>query len=213
MACQDPAQKNTTEKIEIKDTAIRKAPDLDSLLVETKKLREDILQHLDSTTIEGKAAILLARLKDSADYAAIHGRDTLMDLNGDKQADLLLEFYAAAGTGLKNGVNIYMFDKRSNRFVTEPVDLPNPTFNFKNNTVVSYYIAMGAGYATELKWDRLTLDTLESIEVENDWHKPFKSTATIHNHITGKNTRKISDAIWLPAKYRYFDYQPLIRRE
>jgi hypothetical protein len=90
--CSDPAQKKTNKKIEIKNTLKPKEPNMDSLFEETKKLREDIIPHIDSTIIEGKAGILLATLKDSGDYAAIHGKDTLMDMNGDKQADLLIEF-------------------------------------------------------------------------------------------------------------------------
>jgi hypothetical protein len=97
--------------------------------------------------------------------------------------------------------------------VKEEVNLPNPTFDFKNNTVVSYYVAIGRGYATELKWHGLVLDTLESIEVENDQSKKFKSTAIICNHRIGKKTRKVSNEVWLPNKYRYCKYQPLIRKE
>src|SRR5436189_405472 len=211
--CSEPAQKNTTEKTEIKDTVKPKGSNMDPLSEEVKKLREDIIRHVDSTTSEGKAAVFLATLKDGGDYAVIHGKDTLMDMNGDKQADLLIEFYAASGTGLKNGVSIYLFNKKTNSFVEEEVNLPNPTFNFKNNTVVSYYVAISGGYATELKWHGLTLDTLESIEVENDASGDFKSTAIIYNHRNGKKTSKVSDMVWLPDKYRYYEYQPLIRRE
>jgi len=164
-------------------------------------------------TLKGKAANLIDALDENGDYP-LAGKDTLIDLNGDKYKDILIEFYGLAGTGLKNGVDIYLFNHRKKEFLKEPIDLPNPTFNFNNSTVVSYYIGNGGGYASKLKWNVLKLDTLESIEVNNDWRgNDLRSTSIVYEHRTGKTTKKTSKMVWLPASYRYFDYQPIIKRE
>jgi hypothetical protein len=212
MSCSDDHRNTSTEKNTPVDTI--KKQNAEPATEQVRDVPIDTIRKIDTTTLAGKATKLLADLKESNDYAAIHGKDTLIDLNGDGHRDLLIEYYAGSGTGLKNGVGIYLFNNRKNKFLKEAVNLPNPTFNLRNNTVVSYYVAIGSGYATELKWHGLRLDTLESIEIEIDSRgKKFKATAIVHNHLTGKQTKKRTDMVWLPEKYKYWDYQPIIRRE
>ena len=211
MSCSGNPAKPVAEKNIVSDTIKKQGPE--PVAKEPKEAQTHTSPKINTTTPEGKAAQLLANLKDSIDYAAFWGKDTLIDLNGDGHRDLLLEFYGSSGTGLKNRVNIYLFNNKKLRFLKEPIDLPNPTFNFRNNTIVSYYVANGGGYATELKWHGLRLDTIESIEVNIHVSKEFKATAIIHNHLTGKETKKTTDMVWLPDKYKYWNYTPIIRRE
>jgi hypothetical protein len=209
--CSDNPVDRVTQKKAFGDTI--KQDDPKSLTEQTTQLNPDT-PRFDTKTLRRKGAKLLADLKESNDYAIRFGKDTLIDLNGDGNSDLLIEYYKAAGTGLKNAVDIYPYNNKSNRFLTKPIELPNPTFDFTNNTVVSYYVGCGGGYATELRWRGLKLDTIESIDVENDQRNDiFTSTAIVHNHLTGAEKKKVSDMVWLPGRYKYFNYQPIIRRE
>lgn len=212
VSCSNKVDEPVIEKKAVIDTIEKEITEEET--EQPAKLPVD-LPILDTKSLHDKAAKLVKELNDSSDYTIRTGKDTLIDLNGDRYSDVLIEFYKSAGTGLKNAAHIYLYNNRTKRFLKEPIELPNPAFNFENNTVVSYYIGLGGGYATELKWHGLKLDTLEAIDVDNEWgKKEFKSsTAIIHNYLTGADTKKVSDMVWLPEKYKYGKYQPLIRRE
>ena len=75
------------------------------------------------------------------------GKDTLIDLNGDNFKDILIEFYALAGTGEKNGVDVYLYNNSKKKFVQcEQLNyLANPTFYRDKKIVVGYYLGNGGG--------------------------------------------------------------------
>ena len=207
---------NTPEKPVVeKNSAIAptKNEDVEPLTEQPAELPTDV-PVFDTKSLRDKAAKLIQELRDSNDYAIRVGKDTLIDLNGDRYSDVLIEYYGSAGTGLKNAVHIYLYNNKTKRFIKEPVNLPNPTFYFRTNTVVSYYIGNGAGSAEEFRWNGLKLDTLETIEVDNwSMNHVFTSTAVIHNNVTKSRMIKISDMVWLPDRYNYWHYRPIIRRE
>ncbi|MPM06580.1 hypothetical protein SDC9_52881 [bioreactor metagenome] len=175
------------------------------------------IRNFDTTTLRGKADKLLFDLKDNDDYSyvIINGTDTLIDMNGDGQADLLIEYYGASGTGLKNGAEIIFFNTSTKRFMPEnPIALSNPTFYFTTNTVVSYYIGNGGGYANKFKWNGYMLDTLEHIDIDiQSSSGNFLMTSVIHDYTTGNVSTVTSNKVRLPAEYKYFDYKPIVRIE
>jgi len=188
-----------------------------TILSETEKEIEenaDTVVYFDTTTVKGKAERVIQQLRDSNSYVGNWGTDTLIDINGDKQLDLLIEFYAASGTGLKNGTLIYLYDKSAKIFWNEPISLPNPTFNFNNYTIVSYYVGNGGGFATELKWRGYRLDTLESIDIDiTTTDNKLKVESIIRNYKTGKEFRTVTNEVKLPKKYNYYNYNPIVRKE
>ena len=167
-----------------------------------------------TSSIEKQAQKIISQLKGNGEYP-VDAMDTLIDLNGDGFKDLLIEYYGAAGTGLKNRITVYLYDEAKKKLKSCETlnDLANPTFYFKNKIVVGYYIANGGGSATKLKWHGLRLDTLEHIEVDvsNKGDQTIFSL-TAYNFVSKKKTTKIVDAMELPKEYKYFHYQPIIKR-
>jgi hypothetical protein len=192
--------------------------DIDTAPISQAELLPDSIRNMpafDTTTMYGRAKKLVQQLRDTGDYRGVYGLDTLMDMNGDRQLDILLEYYGSVGTGEKNRGDVILFDKSQDRFLTEnPIYLDNPTFDFKNKTIVSYYIANGGGHAFKGKWNGLRLDTLEYIEIDKTNYKngSLKVESVRHNYITGKITRSVRDHVSLPEEYNVGDYKPVIKR-
>ena len=165
-------------------------------------------------SLEKKAGKIIAELKKNYEYPT-GAKDTLIDLNGDNYKDILIEYYGLAGTGLKNRVEVYLYNHTPKKFrrCQQLCDLGNPTFYFDKKIVVGYYIGMGGGDAAKLKWNGLRLDSLERIEVDvlnkgNDMS--FKVTS--FDFRTKKTTSKVFDIMTLPKEYKYFQYEPIIKR-
>ncbi len=162
--------------------------------------------------IKGKAQKLITNLKKNGSYP-MGGRDTLLDLNGDRFQDVLIEFYGQSGTGEKNGIEAYLYDTLKKTFKhCEQLDyLANPTFYRSKKIVVGYYLGNGGGGATKLKWKGLLLDTIEHITIDvtsKESNITFKLKS--HNYITGKKTVKTLPIMSLPDEYNYADYKPII---
>jgi hypothetical protein len=164
-------------------------------------------------SIKSQAQTIISQLKENGEYP-LGAKDTVIDINGDRAKDLLIEFYGSAGSGLKNRIIVYLYDNIKKKLTTcETLNcLANPTFYIDKKIVAGYYIANGGGYAAKLKWRGLQLDTLEHIEVDITYKDkiPIFSIIT-YNHITKKKSVKISDAMELPKEYKYWDYQPIIK--
>lgn len=144
------------------------------------------------------------------------GKDTLIDLNGDDFLDILIEYYGRSGTGLKNRVSVYLYDHSTKKFThCEQLDaLATPTFYKNEKIVAGYYLGNGGGHATKLTWNKLRLDTLESIAIDvfvRDSQLRFK--LDWYNYTTKKGSTKILNMMTLPEIYRYMDYKPIIKRE
>jgi hypothetical protein len=167
-----------------------------------------------NSVLEKKAKILLSKLKSTGEYSST-GKDTMMDLNGDHYIDILIEYYGLAGTGLKNRIEVYLYNHPAKKFTRceQLCELCNPTFYFNKKIVVGYYIGMSGGDAAKLKWNGLRLDSLEKIEVDIQWKgNEMDCTVTSFDFITKKTSSKVFGQITLPKEYKYFDYTPLIKR-
>lgn len=165
-------------------------------------------------SIKQQAQHIIAGLKSSNEIP-IDERDTLIDLNGDGIKDLLIEYYGASGTGLKNRINAYLYDNSKKKLKPcEPLNyLANPTFYFDRKIVVGYYVGNGGGTATKLKWNGLRLDTLEHIDIDiinKDSSISFKLVST--NYLTKRQSYKSLAVMNLPKEYKYMDYQPVIKK-
>lgn len=165
------------------------------------------------SSLKAQAQKVIAHLKKQRDYPN-GGQDTLMDLNGDGYKDILIEFYYPLGTGLKNGIAVYLYNNRKKKFEScEQLNhLTNPTFYFNKKIIVGYYVSVGSGDATKLKWHGLRVDTLEHIHINiNDKGNDLRFTITSLNYLTKKKTTKTAKMVQLPKEYRYMDYEPIIK--
>ena len=162
-------------------------------------------------SLQAKAKLFIEALHDSDDYP-MGGHDTLIDLNRDGYKDILVEYYGMSGTGLKNMVDIYPYDIEKKRFsLSNKICLANPTFYFKTRTIASYYIAYGGGGAMLHHWkgSGIVQDEKIDVEVTNADHPLFKYT--LINCRTGKTHKWTDSMINLPARYRYYEYVPIIK--
>jgi len=169
----------------------------------------------NNPALKKKADQLIKGLKNKGDYPN-GGNDTLIDLNGDRYKDILIEYYGASGTGLKNRIQVFLFDPFRNKFKESEQlsNLANPTFYFNKKIITGYYVANGGGYATKMKWDHSKFDTLEyiDIEVNNSVKDHPVFTLSSYNYVTKKRQVKTLSVMDLPKEYNYWDYVPLIKK-
>lgn len=162
--------------------------------------------------IQGKASIVTHYLSDIGKYPET-GLDTLIDLNGDCYPDILIESYSLNATGEGNGVDIVMYDPVKKMFDTSAIiTLPNPSFNFKNRTVTSYYIGNGGGYAIKYEWKGYSLRLLEEYDIKITETPTLSFNFNYVNKTTGKIKKWKKSFIALPEEYKYLNYKNLIKK-
>lgn len=142
----------------------------------------DSMQQLsfDTTSPEGCAQKLLNDF-NIRNYPMIAGADTLFDLNYDGRKDLIIRYYALAGTGIKNRIEAYPWSEKENRFIYDSFlsSIPNPSFYIKQKTITGFYIGLGSGDGIILKWKNQHWDTATYFLFENRGDKTFV-TETIY---------------------------------
>jgi hypothetical protein len=169
--------------------------------------------YAQSSSLKEQSRKVIAQLKKDYDYP-IGAKDTLIDLNGDNFKDILIEFYYASGTGLKNGIRVYLYNNIAWKF--EPCEqlngIGNPTFYFDKKIITCYYVGNGGGWAAKFKWKGLKLQTLEEFDIDVEWKKdgPIFHIESI-DHITKKKTSKTRKMMTLPEEYNYYEYIPIIK--
>jgi hypothetical protein len=167
-------------------------------------------------SLEKKAGKIIAELKNNDKYPP-GAKDTLIDLNGDHYKDILIEYNGSAGSGMKNKVAVYLYNKAAKKyFICQQLcDLANPTFYFDKKVVTGYYITPGGGDAIKLKWENLHLDSLEKINVLVKWGEDSipRFNMTVYNFVSGQTTTNWQNLFSLPKEYKYLDYSPLIKNK
>jgi hypothetical protein len=109
--------------------------------------------YVDTSTLKGKRSWLMNQFLIenglvSPDY------DTLLDLTYDGNKDYIIGYYGKSGTGIKNIVNVYLFNPRRHSYIFDEKlsDLPNPTFYIKQKKITGFYIGNGGGSGVKLEW-------------------------------------------------------------
>mgnify|MGYP000639798054 CR=1 FL=1 len=108
---------------------------------------------IDTTTLAGKREYIMNHFiidnsPSSEDY------DTLLDMNYDGIEDYVIGYYGQMGTGIKNRIKVYLFDKISKCYKLDAQlsGLSNPTFYLEQKKMTAFYIGQGAGSGCKLEW-------------------------------------------------------------
>ena len=124
---------------------------------------------VDTSTLQGKRKwimnqFLLENGLVSPDY------DTLFDLTYDGFNDYVIGYYGKSGTGIKNRVNVYLFNPKRHSYTINELlsDLPNPTLYIKHKKITGFYIGNGGGGGQRLEWIKNKWTITKEFEVEND---------------------------------------------
>lgn len=80
--------------------------------------------------------------------------DTLFDLTFDGVADYVIRYYGRSGTGIKNGVEVYLFNRKCLCYIRNEQlsDLRNPTFYLDQKKITGFYLGNGGGGGARLEW-------------------------------------------------------------
>jgi hypothetical protein len=128
-----------------------------------------IRANVDTSTLQGKRSWLMNQFLienglASPDY------DTLLDLTYDGNKDYIIGFYGKSGTGIKNRINVYLFNPERHSYILDEKlsDLPNPTFYIKQKKITGFYIGNGGGSGVKLEWINSTWRTTKEFSVDMD---------------------------------------------
>jgi hypothetical protein len=139
--------------------------------VDLHDVRDSIaLLKIDTSTPEGKRQAILRKLTLHYSFAMSECSDTLFDLNFDRHADLVVRHYGTMGTGLKNFIDVYLYDPQSEQYIFDQQlsDLRNPSFYLEKKKITEFYIGYGAGDGNELEWINGKWITTRTISVFNN---------------------------------------------
>jgi hypothetical protein len=107
--------------------------------------------YVDTSTLQGKRSWLMNQFLIenglvSPDY------DTLFDLTYDGLKDFIIGYYGKSGTGIKNRVNVYLFNPKRHCYILDEQlsDLPNPTFYIKQKKITGFILVMVAEVEVDL---------------------------------------------------------------
>jgi hypothetical protein len=165
---------NTTEKkIVIQNNTI---PKVDTFAF--VKQTEIVIQEADSYDSLANAKIDTTTLKGKREFIMNHflienrpsspDCDTLFDLNYDGEKDYVICYYGQAGNGIKNRIQVFLYNKKFNGYIyNEQLSaLPNPSFYIKQKKITSFYIA-GHGSGRRLEWINGKWTQTKVFEVDN----------------------------------------------
>ena len=138
---------NSTDKSDVEN---KKVTQLDTL----KETVDSIINFkIDTTTLEGKREYILNRFK-YVDPMRSEDFDTLIDLTYDGNKDYIIGYYGQAGTGIKNRIQVFLFNKKADNYILDSTlsDIANPTFYIDKRKITGFYIGNGGGGGGRLEW-------------------------------------------------------------
>jgi hypothetical protein len=122
---------------------------------------------VDTTTLRGKRQWIKNHfLIDNG--ISVFDHDTLFDLTYDSFKDYLISYYGQVGSGIKNRIEVYLYDtKRKCYILNEQLSaLPNPTFYIKQKKLTGFYIGSGGGGGSKLEWRKGKWTLTKEFEVD-----------------------------------------------
>lgn len=142
---------------------------------------------VDTTTLAGKREFILNQFLISNEP---HGPDfdTLFDLNYDQFEDYVIGFTYPSGTGIKNGIEVYLYNKTGNSYLHDSLlsDLANPSFYLDDKMITGFYLGHGGGHGVQLERIKNKWVATKRFSVSYDENK--QSIWYITLPLTGKKT-------------------------
>jgi hypothetical protein len=151
---ENPSSPTTTipDKTDYVDTTFEK-PHNQTSEADYDDSRLKALYQTDTSTLAGKRKWILDSF-DIANKITSPEYDTVLDLNYDGHIDYVIGYYGQSGTGIKNGVDVFIYDQRSGRYIydEELSSLPNPTFYINQKKITWFYLGNGGGNGGRIQW-------------------------------------------------------------
>jgi hypothetical protein len=153
----------------------------------------DSLRHLvfDTSTLSGKQHTLLINFSLEHGSLTQPDNDSAFDLNFDGYDDYVIYYYGSAGTGIKNGIEAYIYNPRIDTYVKSEqiTSIRNPSFYIGEKKITGFYLANGGGGGEQLEWNGNQWVCTKEFSVSNldensEWEiiYPLKADTT-HVHL------------------------------
>lgn len=96
--------------------------------------------------------------------------DTLLDINFDGYDDYLIYYTAAAGVGLKNATEVYLYHKSWKGYANDSLlsSLPNLSFFPEKKMITTFYIGYEQGSGRQFNWIDKEWKETKHFAVSND---------------------------------------------
>lgn len=96
--------------------------------------------------------------------------DTLFDINYDGKKDYIIGYYGLAGTGVKNRIAVYLYNKKNDGYILNEqlTRLSNPTFYINKKKITSFYIGHGGGEGCRLEWIKGKWRVTKEFTIDNE---------------------------------------------
>ena len=154
----------------VAETNQNKAEKQEQILSEEDKILDSLKGlKFDTTNYLGKISYLKNQLGIQY-YPFGYDRDTLFDINYDGKKDLIFFVFAQAGTGLKQGMEAFIFSPVHRCFVRDSLlsSIRNPSFFLDKQKITGFYLANGGGYCNELRFKKGRWVETKIVDVSND---------------------------------------------
>lgn len=127
---------------------------------------------IDTTTLEGKQKNILRRFLLN-NIPSIVSYEKMLDLNFDGLQDYIIGYYGQSGTGIKNRIEVYFFNKDYGSYVfnDQLSTIVNPTFYLKVKKITGFYIGNGGGSGKKLEWINNKWIETKEFEVTYDYEE------------------------------------------
>lgn len=141
------------------------------------------IEKVSEETLKTKSQKLLAAFNQeskitSADF------NSLIDLNYDDIKDFIIGYTGQSGTGIKNKIRVYLYDKEKDNYVLNEQlsNLSNLTFYLDQKKITDFYIGNGGGNGSKLEWLEGKWVVTKIFEVnENEIKTEWKITYPLKN--------------------------------
>ncbi|MBI1183500.1 hypothetical protein GC194_04480 [bacterium] len=143
--------------------------------------------------------------KISERYTMEQPRFGLLDFNLDGFNDLFFEYYGLNGTGLKNTVDVYFYDKNLDEFSDSCWQLKNPAFYPELGIITEYSYGLGGGTAAKYKLENGRITPIEIIDIAIQQLSEGQLTVEYSYSFPNRNESLVfyDNRVRLPQEYDY----------
>ncbi|HYG49411.1 MAG TPA: hypothetical protein VD905_00845 [Flavobacteriales bacterium] len=131
---------------------------------------------IDTSTLKGKRLYIMNQfLIQNEPSQPMY--DSLFDLNYDGCMDYVIGYYGQCGNGVKNRVEVHLYDTTVNCYTYSSwlSGITNPSFYINQKKITGFYMAYGGGDGCRFEWIEGKWEIAKAFEVWNEgdtskWH-------------------------------------------